>query len=355
MTDTEVTDALVFPHDEGLPGISDGDETWDSAGFLMMLAMAADGASFIRSKSEMAFTGHDGGNDQVDVTAGVAFLDLSGETVNVQSTRGGSSPPAYDTALPTLPSIAVILPTNETNLSATASSLNDFWLAYDTDGTGPGSAGSVYIRHGTGLSSPGHPSVKIGQANPDNSGADVLNNRFGSPTLGQPTLDRGFVDGAGVTHTGEIADSADVFSGSHSDLSNVTASQHHSKYTDAEARSAVEGTTDVADLVGGLGSANQVPQTDGAAVTWVTLPHDDLTSVGASDHHAKYTDSEARTAAESDGAKTTWGAAPDFSARYDATDDEWVLRDEVGNDDVAGVDKAGNLALQGTLTESTTV
>lgn len=44
---------------------------------------------------------------------------------------------------------------------------------------------------------------------------------------------------------------------------------------------------DLADLAGGLGTNGQVPQSDGAAVTWVTLPHDDLTSVGADDHHAQ--------------------------------------------------------------------
>lgn len=56
-----------------------------------------------------------------------------------------------------------------------------------------------------------------------------------------------------------------------------------------------------------------------------------------------------------DDTKTEWGAAPDFAARYDSTDDEWVVSDEVNNDDVMGVDKDGNLAIQGTLTESTTV
>lgn len=42
---------------------------------------------------------------------------------------------------------------------------------------------------------------------------------------------------------------------------------------------------DVAGLAGGDGTAGQVAQTDGAAVSWVTLPHDDLTSIGPSDHH----------------------------------------------------------------------
>lgn len=298
MTDSVVSDALVFPHDEGLPNISDGDETWDSAGFLMLLALAADGGSFIRSDTEMTFTGHDGANDQVDVAAGVAFLDLTGEAVSVQSTRGGSTPPAYDTALPSLPSVAVVLPTNKTNLTVTASTLNDFWLAYDTDGTGPGAAGSVYIRHGSGLSAPSHPSVKIGQANPDNAGTDVLDNRFGSPTLGQPTFDRGFVDGAGTTHTGEVADLSDIAVDSvfgrtgavtaqsgdytHSQITGQTASDHHAKYTDSDAESAINADAD-------HGST--------APHNYFSGAHGDLTGVTASQHHAKYTDAEAQNAA----------------------------------------------------------
>lgn len=65
---------------------------------------------------------------------------------------------------------------------------------------------------------------------------------------------------------------------------------------------------DVAALAGGLGSADQVPQTDGAAVTWATLPHSDLASIGASDHHARYTDEEAQDAV---GQTATHGLAYD--------------------------------------------
>jgi len=181
--------AVKFPHDEGLPNISDGSETWDSAGYLMALGQAVDGGSYARSDQELIFSGHDGANDQVDVTAGIAFLDLSGETVNVQSSLGGTSPPAYDISLPTLPAIMVIVPTTITNLDVTDSTLNDFWLAYATDETVGGvSAGDIYIRHGSGLSAPPHPNVKLGEANPDSAGADVLENRGGNPTFSGLTV-----------------------------------------------------------------------------------------------------------------------------------------------------------------------
>jgi hypothetical protein len=59
-----------------------------------------------------------------------------------------------------------------------------------------------------------------------------------------------------------------------------------------DARSAVEGTSDVADLVGGLGTSGQVPQTDGTNVSWVTLAAADISGVSpdstSNAHHAVF-------------------------------------------------------------------
>lgn len=182
MTDTVISDAHRYPQDEGLPNLTDGtSETIDSAGSVMALAQAVDSDSYVRSDSELTFAGHDGTNDQVDVTAGIAYLDLAGETVTVQSGIGKdnfSSPPAYDTTLPTLPAIMVVVPTTVANLSVASASTNDVWLAYATDGTVTGvSTGDVWLRHGSGLTAPPHPNVKVGTVNPDDSTADVLTNR----------------------------------------------------------------------------------------------------------------------------------------------------------------------------------
>lgn len=204
MADSVISDAIPGIQDEGLPGISDGSEDWGSAGLRMMLAQAVDSDSYVRSDSELTFTNHNGTNDTVDVTGGVAYLDLTGETVDVQSSFGGSSPPAYDTTLPTLPAIPVIVPTTVTGVSLQDSTLSSVWLAYDTDGTGPGSAGSVYIRSDdTGsVTAPSHPNVELGQANPDNASADSLGPRFGSPTFDAVTSDS--VDTEEVTNSGAV-------------------------------------------------------------------------------------------------------------------------------------------------------
>lgn len=191
MADTVISDGVVFPQDEGLPNISDGSESWSSAGGAMMLALAVDGGSYVRSSSELIFTGHDGTNNQVDVTGGVAYLDLSGETVSIQSDLGGTSSPAYDTTLPSLPAIMVIVPTTVSNLDVQDATLSDVWLAYATDNAVGGvSAGDAYIRtDDTGsVTAPPHPNVKLGEANPDNAGADVLSNRYGVPTFGSVTV-----------------------------------------------------------------------------------------------------------------------------------------------------------------------
>lgn len=185
MADTVVSDGIPFPQDEGLPNIADDTETWAGAGLLMALAQAVDSGSYVRSDSELTFTGHDGTNDEVDVTGGIAYLDLSGETVDVQSAVGGSTA-NYDTPLPTLPAIMVVCPTTTANLAAQASMLSTVWLAYATDGAVTNvSAGDVYLRSDdTGsVTAPPHPSVDLGQANPDNAGADTLSNRYPAPEV----------------------------------------------------------------------------------------------------------------------------------------------------------------------------
>lgn len=228
MADTVITDAIAFPHDEGLPNIANRNETWDSAGLLMMLAQAVDSDSYVRSDTELDFTGHDGTNDTVDVQPGVAYLSMAGESVDVQSTRGGSIPPAYDTTLPTLPAIAVIVPSAVT-VAVQSGTLSQVWVAYATDGTVTGvDAGEIYVRSDdTGsVTAPPHPSVELGSANPDDAGADTLGNRFADPNLR--------VNGITI-----------------SDID--------------------ESTIDAADL-SGSGSSNEFLRTTGSAAEWSSLP-----------------------------------------------------------------------------------
>lgn len=183
----------VTPQDEGFPDLVDGeDESYNSAALVAAMGQAIDSDSYVRSANELTFTNHDGSNDTVDVTAGLAYLKLDGESIDVQSGTGSdNSTPSYDTTLPTVPVIPVIVPSNVTGVALQNNTLSSVWLAYDTDGTGPGgSAGDVYLRSDdTGSeSAPSHPSVELGEANPDDSSADVLKNRGASPSLDEPDI-----------------------------------------------------------------------------------------------------------------------------------------------------------------------
>lgn len=173
MADSVVSDAELATVDEGVGSIADGNERTYSAGWLAVIAMAFAHGGY--RHNGLTFTGHDGANDQVDVTSGLAFLMVS--TVDVQSAVGSTgSTPSYDLTLGFDVPIPVYLPTNKTNLAVQDSTLSAVWLAIDTDGTGPGgTAGDVYIRtDDTGsVTAPSHPSLKLGEANPDDATADV--------------------------------------------------------------------------------------------------------------------------------------------------------------------------------------
>ena len=104
-----------------------------------------------------------------------------------------------------------------------------------------------------------------------------------------------FVDGAGVSHTGEVADTDDIrtdegirtavntdvnhgqdayheyFSGDHKDLVDVQPDQHHTRFTEGEARNAVRGSVDAADLAGS-GASGDILETNGTAANWATYP-----------------------------------------------------------------------------------
>lgn len=173
MADTVVSDAARFPQDEGYANITDGSETWGSAGHLGLLATATANGPFVYDG--LTFANHDATNDTVDVQAGIAALDMSqGAGVSTQSTLGGSSAPSYDTSLSKAGAIVVECPT-ATTVGVTDTALNPIWIAYATDSSVSGvSPGDVYIRHenGGGVSAPPHPHIKLGEANPDDSTAD---------------------------------------------------------------------------------------------------------------------------------------------------------------------------------------
>lgn len=157
MTDTTVSGAVVFPEDDGT-GVTDGSEDYNSAGYFSLLAKYKGDGTYVAEDSSgnatLQFANVDTTNETVDVESGYAYIMDSGTSVQAGSQT------TYNTTLPNETPYVVILPNNETGLGLGTDTGNDLWLAID-----PTSNDSVYIRHGSGLSAPSDPSVKLGTVN----------------------------------------------------------------------------------------------------------------------------------------------------------------------------------------------
>jgi hypothetical protein len=147
----------------------------------------------------------------------------------------------------------------------------------------------------------------------------------------------------------------------HAQLSDVGTDDHHSRYTDSEAVSAVNAEASLsvditgdADTVDGQHASAFAPASKGvtngdshdhSGGDGGTISHGSLSGVGASDHHSRYTDSEAVAAVE--GSNITQG-----DGNYIATDqvkardsDGLQLTDDGGNG--MTVQDGGDVAFDG--------
>jgi len=177
MTDTTIGDAVAYALDEGVASVSDGAENINSAGFIDALATHVQGA-YVRDGG-LTFNDVDTNGNEFDIDAGRCFVTVA--DVDVQSDRSGAVTPAYDTTLDADVVLAVDVPTEVTNLGLDAGT-NDVWVAVDADGSTTGTAGDVYVRHGSGLSAPSDPSVKLGTVDAGTGNTTRANDRP-SPSL----------------------------------------------------------------------------------------------------------------------------------------------------------------------------
>jgi len=163
MTDTTISDAVFYPEDEGT-GVPDGDEDYDSAAYDALLSQAVGEDSY--KGSGLGFTNvvTTDGSETVDVTAGHAFVvddaSVTGGARSGNPVVQSSFQQSYDTTLPAdaNPTYVVILPTSVSNLALDTDTTNDLWLFVDPGGSND----TVQIRHGSNLSEPSLPSVKLG-------------------------------------------------------------------------------------------------------------------------------------------------------------------------------------------------
>lgn len=174
MTDTTVSDAVVFPQDDGT-GVPDTNEDYNSAAFFSLLAKFKGDTSYVgedtAGSATLQFANIDTTNEQVDVQAGYGYIVESGHTIQ------SGSQTSYDVSLPVSSPYVTILPTNVAGLGLGTDSVNDVWLAVD-----PTANDSVYLRHGSGLTAPSDPSVKLGTVN-TSDGTTTRPNDLANPTL----------------------------------------------------------------------------------------------------------------------------------------------------------------------------
>jgi hypothetical protein len=183
MTDTSISDAVVFPEDDGT-GVPDGSEDYNSAGHFGLLSQHQ-GGTYVGNGLD--FTNVDTTNDTVDITTGHAFVEFS--SVTVQSGSGTT----YDTTLPDAIVMTIVLPSNIT-LSLDTDATNDVYLATD-----PTTQDGAYLRHGSAVSEPTDPSVLLGTVNTaDGSTTRASDNA--SPTFDTVTSNSVNTDDVTVTN-----------------------------------------------------------------------------------------------------------------------------------------------------------
>lgn len=150
MVDTAITDAVVYPQDQGT-GVTSADADYKAAAADGLLAKNK-GGEYIANGLDLSV---DTVADTVSVAAGHAFIAEGGNTIHT----GAAS--TYDKTLPAGSDsvYTVVLPTAVTGLGLGVDVRNDVWLAVD-----PTANDSVYIRHGSGLAEPTDPSIRLGTA-----------------------------------------------------------------------------------------------------------------------------------------------------------------------------------------------
>jgi hypothetical protein len=178
MTDTSVS-GVVFPEDNGT-GVPEGSEDFDSAGHFGLLSQHQGGAYVGNGLSLTA----DAANNEVDISQGHAFVQLSSVTVQSGSVE------SYDTTLPDPVTMVIVIPTSVT-LQLDTDVINDIYLATD-----PTSNDAIYFRHGSSVSEPADPSLYLGTVD-TSAGSTSPANLAPDGTFDQLEVSGDLLDGSG--------------------------------------------------------------------------------------------------------------------------------------------------------------
>lgn len=165
MTETTITDAIVWPEDKGTGAPVAADEgDWASAAYHASLATAT-GADYVETGLGLNYNPSD---TTMDVGDGVAFVKYTGSsTVQLDSS-------SYDTAWDEDLIFMVDAPA-VSNLSLDSGAVNDVYLAVDPTG-----GDSARLRYGSSVSAPSDPHVKLGEVD---TSTDTTTERNRNPSL----------------------------------------------------------------------------------------------------------------------------------------------------------------------------
>lgn len=148
MTETTITDAIVWPEDKGTGAPVAADEgDWASAGYHATFATAT-GSNYVEAGMGVSYNPS---STSIDIGAGVAFVRYTGSSTVQLDTS------SYDTAWDEELIFMVSAPA-VSNLSLDASSVNDVYLAVDPTG-----GDSARYRYGASVSAPSDPYIKLAE------------------------------------------------------------------------------------------------------------------------------------------------------------------------------------------------
>lgn len=190
MAETTVSDAVVFPQDQGT-GVAGGNEDFNSAGYFGSLARNVDGEHV---GNGLTFTNIDTTNDTFDLTSGYVFIRQS--AVDVQSGANAT----HDTTLPDDIIVVVALPSDVTGLSLDSNAVNDVYLYFASS-----AQDDATVRHGSSVSEPAGPGVHLGTID-SSDGSTTRDIDYSSPELADVT----FPELGGATFSGHDHSETDL-------------------------------------------------------------------------------------------------------------------------------------------------
>lgn len=150
----------------------------------------------------------------------------------------------------------------------------------------------------------------------DATNVEIPQNNLGGPasSLNGYPLSNSDLSNSSISIAGNSVSLGGSAGISHGDLSSIGSSDHHTRYSDNEAQNAIGGSTPWSNSDLSNSSVTIAGNTVSLGGT-ASISHSDISNQSSDDHHQKYTDSEAQTAV--DGSNIDIGGDADTVDGYD--------------------------------------